>query len=360
MPQEMVQDSSQSGSQINSQSKFRVAVFSSKKYDRTFFEKFNTTEDLAFDYFDCRLSEETIELAQGFNAICVFVNDQVNATVLEKLASFGIQVVALRCAGFNNVDITHAKRLGINICRVPEYSPQAVAEHTVGLMLTLSRKFHKAYNRIREDNFALDGLMGFNLYGKTVGIIGTGNIGMATLRILKGFGCQLLCYDPDPSVSAKAEANTLSASYVPLSTLFQQADIISLHCPLVPATKHLINQQTLSLMKPNAMLINTSRGALVDTKAVINALKSKQLGFFGIDVYEQETNLFFEDLSGEILQDDIFARLSSFPNVLITGHQGFFTEEAIATIAQTTIQSLQQLLNQQAIEPSLLVEQCLA
>ncbi|REL33911.1 2-hydroxyacid dehydrogenase [Thalassotalea euphylliae] len=335
---------------------FRIAVFSSKKYDRTFFDKFNTTSDLTFEYFDCRLSEETVELAQGFNAVCVFVNDQVNANVLAKLASFGIETIALRCAGFNNVDIAQAKRLNIKVCRVPEYSPQAVAEHTVGLMLTLSRKFHKAYNRIREDNFALDGLMGFNLYGKTVGIIGTGNIGMATLRILKGFGCQLLCYDPSPSLDAKTEAKALTANYVPLATLFQQSDIISLHCPLVPETKHLVNAHTLSQMKPNAMLVNTSRGALVDTKAVIKALKSKQLGYLGIDVYEQETNLFFEDLSGEILQDDTFARLSSFPNVLITGHQGFFTEEAIATIAQTTIESLQKLLNQQAIEPSLLVD----
>ena len=330
---------------------FKIAVFSSKKYDQTFINKFNLDTELNFEYFEAKLSKETVDLARGFDAICIFVNDEANAEVLDKLASFGIKTIALRCAGFNNVDIKHAQKLGMNICRVPEYSPEAVAEHTVGLMLTLSRKFHKAYNRIREENFALDGLMGFNLHGKTVGIIGTGNIGLATLRILHGFGCQLICYDPNPQQAAL----DIGAQYVSLPELFNQADIISLHCPLLPETQHMINQQALNQMKANAMLINTSRGGLIETKAVINALKRKQLGYLGIDVYELESNLFFEDLSGEIIQDDLFSRLITFPNVLITGHQGFFTEEAISTIAKTTINSLQQLLTKQTINSNVLL-----
>ncbi|WP_448212468.1 2-hydroxyacid dehydrogenase [Colwellia sp. MEBiC06753] len=330
---------------------FRIAVFSSKKYDQRFINQFNSHSPLSFEFFECKLSLETVELAHGFDAVCLFVNDEASAEVLTRLTSFGISTIALRCAGFNNVDVEQAQALGMKICRVPEYSPEAVAEHTVGMMLCLSRKFHKAYNRIREDNFSLDGLMGFNLHNKTVGIIGTGNIGLATLRILNGFGCQLLAHDPIENKQVKA----LGASYVSFEQLCQQADIISLHCPLLPSTKHLINEQSLRLMKPEVMLINTSRGGLIDTHSVINALKHKQLGYLGIDVYELESNLFFEDLSGEILQDDQFARLSTFPNVLITGHQGFFTEEAISTIAQTTISSLTALLTDQPIAPNVLL-----
>lgn len=329
----------------------QVAVFSSKQYDQVFFQRFNQDNKLSFSFFDTKLTANTVELAKDFDAVCIFVNDQADKATLTQLKSFGIQTIALRCAGFNNIDMPTAKSLGMNICRVPEYSPEAVAEHTVGLMLTLSRKFHKAYNRIREDNFALDGLMGFTLHGKTVGIIGTGNIGLATIKILVGFGCKILCLDPEPNDAAIA----LGCQYVNQEQLFKSSDIISLHCPLLPATHHIINQDTLALVKPTAMLINTSRGGLIDSKAVIDALKSKHLGYLGIDVYELESNLFFENLSGEIMQDDIFARLSTFPNVLITGHQGFFTEEALSTIAQTTIDNLTKLLNDERIESEFLL-----
>lgn len=330
---------------------FRIAVFSSKKYDRLFIEKYNKSTGLAFEYFDAKLAVSTASLAKGFDAVCIFVNDEANEAVLKALNSYGIKIIALRCAGFNNVDINIAKSLGMHICRVPEYSPEAVAEHTVGLMLTLSRKFHKAYNRVREDNFSLDGLMGFNLHQKTVGIIGTGKIGLATMRILKGFGCKLLCSDPIENEDAIA----LGAEYVAINQLFQQSNIVSLHCPLNEQTKHIINQDSLATMQENAMLINTSRGGLVDSDAVVKALKSKHLGYLGIDVYELESNLFFEDLSDQIIQDDIFARLSTFPNVLITGHQGFFTQEALSTIAQTTISSLTKLLKGDTLDSEFLL-----
>ncbi|NMP33162.1 2-hydroxyacid dehydrogenase [Thalassotalea sp. M1531] len=330
---------------------FKVAVFSSKKYDQVFINRFNQNTDLVFEFFESKLSAETVELAHNFDAICIFVNDEANTQVLHKLTELGIKTIALRCAGFNNVDIECAQSLGMKICRVPEYSPEAVAEHTVGLMLTLSRKFHKAYNRIREDNFSLDGLMGFNLNKKTVGIIGAGHIGLATLKILKGFGCKLIANDPYPN----PEAVNLGVNFVELEQLFSKSDIISLHCPLNSETRHIINEQSLNYMKPNAMLINTSRGGLIDSHSVVTALKRKKLGYLGIDVYELESNLFFEDLSGEIIQDDIFARLSTFPNVLITGHQGFFTEEAISTIANTTINSLSILLNGKVLEEHFLL-----
>lgn len=335
---------------MNSIQMYKVAVFSSKKYDQQFLNQFNN-DLLTFTFLESRLTIETVSLAKDHDAICIFVNDEATSEVLEKLAEYDIKVIALRCAGFNNVDIQQAQQLGINICRVPEYSPEAVAEHTVGLMLTLSRKFHKAYNRVREDNFALDGLLGFTLHNKTVGIIGTGNIGIATIHILKGFGCKVLCCDPN----INSDVAAIGGQYVDLDTLLSQSDIISLHCPLLPATHHLINQDSLAKMKSGAMLINTSRGALIDSKAVLGALKSKQLGYLGIDVYELESDLFFEDLSDEIMQDDIFARLSTFPNVLITGHQGFFTEEALTIIAETTVTSLTTLLSKQTLNASLLL-----
>ncbi len=313
----------------------RVALFSSKNYDKQKFEQHNN-EAIELVYFDCHLNLDTVNLAQGFDVICVFVNDTVDAAVLAKLSEYQIKLVALRCAGFNNVDLTAAKRLAMPICRVPEYSPEAVAEHSVGLMLSLSRKFHKAYNRVKEDNFSLNGLMGFNLNKKTVGIIGTGKIGLATLRILKGFGCELLCYDPSPCPAAI----DLGASYVDLNTLFSQADIISLHCPLTPDTQHIIDAEVLAQVKPGVMLINTSRGGLIDTQAIIMALKQKTVAYLGLDVYEQEGDLFFEDLSDTIIEDDVFQRLLTFPNVLITGHQGFFTEEALNTIAKTTLNNI--------------------
>ncbi|WP_286264075.1 2-hydroxyacid dehydrogenase [Thalassotalea atypica] len=330
---------------------FKVAVFSSKKYDKAFLEKYNVDTDLEFTFFESKLSRETVDLAQGFDAICMFVNDHADKFVLDHLKDFGIKVIALRCAGFNNIDIDYAARHGFKLCRVPEYSPEAVAEHTVGLMLTLSRKFHKAYNRIREDNFALDGLMGFNLHQKTVGIVGTGNIGLATTKILTGFGCKLICYDPNESEQVKQ----LGAEYVSLDELFRRSDIISLHCPLLNSTHHLINEDTLQLMKKGAMLINTSRGGLIDSVAIVKALLSRQLGYLGIDVYELESSLFFEDLSGEIIDDDVFVRLASLPNVVITGHQGFFTEEAISTIAKTTVGSLTTLLSNQQLDNEFLL-----
>ncbi|WP_448247684.1 2-hydroxyacid dehydrogenase [Thalassotalea agariperforans] len=325
---------------------FKVAVFSSKQYDKDFLLANNHYQELELTFFDSKLTQETVELANGFDAISIFVNDEVDQPVLTQLNHFGINIIALRCAGFNNIDIEQAQKLNFQLCRVPEYSPEAVAEHAVGLMLTLSRKFHKAYNRVRDDNFSLDGLMGFNLHEKTVGVIGTGNIGLATLKILKGFGCQLLCHDPVENPLALA----LGVNYVDLNTLYQNADIISLHCPLNAHTAHVINAESLSLMKNNVMLINTSRGGLIDSKAVLQALKQKKIGYLGLDVYELESKLFFEDMSAEIIDDDVFQRFLTFPNVLITGHQGFFTKEALNTIAKVTLENLDNLLNKKACQ----------
>ncbi len=329
----------------------KVAVFSSKRYDRKIADEHIQSSPIDFTFFESALSEETVHLAEGFDAICIFVNDEANESVLETLHSFGISIIALRCAGYNNVDIKVAEKLGFTLCRVPEYSPEAVAEHTVGLMLTLSRKFHKAYNRVREGNFALDGLMGFNLYQKTVGIIGTGNIGIATLKIMNGFGCRILCSDPIQN----PEAIKLGATYVDLDTLFKEADIISLHCPLLPQTQHIIDKDAISKMKKGVMIINTSRGGLIDTKAVTKGLKKGQIGYLGLDVYELESGLFFEDLSEEIIQDDIFQRLTAFSNVMVTGHQGFFTVEALNTIASTTLNNLNALLNNEPLNPEFLI-----
>lgn len=313
----------------------KVAVFSAKKYDKDGFALWADTS-LQFHYIDSRLTHQTAQLAAGCHAICAFVNDDLSATVLRQLSELGIEMVALRCAGFNNVDLATAKSLGIRIARVPAYSPQAVAEHTVGMMLCLNRKLHKAYNRVRDDNFSLDGLLGFNLFGKTVGIIGTGRIGLATAKILHGFGCQLLCHDPVVSQDIAA----LNASYVSLEELYAKSDIISLHCPLTPDTKHLINHYSVGSMKDGVMLINTSRGALIDTQAVITGLKSRKIGYLGLDVYEQEADLFFENLSEQVIDDEIFKRLLTFPNVLITGHQAFFTTEALQEICLVTSDNL--------------------
>ncbi|WP_143872553.1 2-hydroxyacid dehydrogenase [Catenovulum sediminis] len=317
-------------------SPWKLCLFSTKPYDKTFFEQANNAYGFNISFFDCELNQKTVVLAKSFDVVCVFVNDNVDAPILEQLKAQGVKALALRCAGYNNVDLNAAKRLGIKVVRVPEYSPEAVAEHTVGLMLTLSRKFHKAYNRVKEDNFALNGLLGFNLHKKTVGIIGTGKIGQATSKILQGFGCTVLAYDPFPQNKLENE----HFKYVELDSLIVQADIISLHCPLTQDTQHLINDKAISMMKNNVMLINTSRGGLIDTKAAIQALKSKKIGYLGLDVYEQESDLFFEDLSNEIIDDDIFQRLLTFPNVLITGHQGFFTQEALTAIATTTLENI--------------------
>lgn len=315
----------------------KVAIFGSKAYDQAFFQRVNADYGHELQFFKVRLSAETVQLAEGFEAVCVFVNDQLSEPVLEQLAGLGVSFVALRCAGFNNVDLHAARRLGMQVVRVPAYSPESVAEHCVGLMLTLNRKYHRAWQRVREGNFSLQGLLGFNLHGKTVGLIGLGRIGLATARILQGFGMQVLAYDPGlKQLPAGIKA-------VELEQLYLESDIISLHCPLNAHTKHLINADSLTCMKDGVMLINTSRGGLVDSQAVINALKSGKLGSLGLDVYEQEGDLFFEDLSEQVIQDDVFERLLTFPNVLITGHQGFFTEEALAAIAATTLANLSEL-----------------
>ncbi len=313
----------------------KVAVFSTKSYDRDFLESANTEGRHDLVFLEPRLTYETSTLANGSQAVCAFVNDQLDAQTLSKLASQGIKLIALRSAGFNNVDLAKAADLGLTVVRVPTYSPYAVAEHTIGLILALNRRIHRAYNRVREGNFSLEGLLGFDLHGKTVGIVGMGRIGTITAQILQGFGCKLLAYDKSPP-----ESQIPQIDYVSLSQLLAAADIVSLHCPLTSDTHHLINAQTIAQMKTGTMLINTSRGALIDTKAVTIGLKSGKIGYLGIDVYEQEGDLFFEDFSNTVIQDDLFERLLTFPNVLITGHQSFFTIEALKSIAETTLSNI--------------------
>lgn len=315
----------------------KVAFFSSKSYDRQSFEQVNTSYDHELVFFEPRLTAATANLAAGFPAICVFINDTVDETVLRSLSQNGTRLIALRCAGFNNVDLRVAAELGIKVVRVPAYSPYAVAEHAVGLVLMLNRKLYRAYNRVRDDNFALDGLLGFDLYGCTVGVVGTGKIGQCFAQIMKGFGCKLLGYD----VRQNPECLELGLTYVELPELLAASDVISLHCPLFPSTHHMINANTIQQLKPGAMLINTSRGGLVDTRAVIAGLKSGQIGYFGTDVYEEEADLFFEDLSDQVIQDDVFQLLQSFPNVVVTAHQAFFTRNALEAIAETTLSNVQ-------------------
>ena len=317
----------------------RIAVFSSKPYDRDTLSAANAAHGHTLQFFEAALSVETCSLADGADAVCVFVNDQVDARLLRCLAGSGIKTIALRCAGFNNVDLAMAKELGMSVVRVPAYSPYAVAEHAVALMLTLNRKIHRAYNRVREGNFALNGLLGFDMHGKTAGIIGTGRIGAVLAKILVGFGCTVLAED----VYVNPTCVELGVRYVDRDTLFKQSDIISLHCPLTPETRHFINHQSIALMKHGVMLINTGRGALVETPAVIAGLKSGRIGALAMDVYEQEEGVFFEDHSNEIIQDDLLERLLTFPNVLITSHQGYFTREALAAIAETTLNNLSQV-----------------
>ncbi len=311
----------------------RLALFSPKAYDRASFEAANRKHGHEISFLEPRLTVETAALARGFPAVCVFVNDCVDGAVLQRLAEGGTRLVVLRCAGFNNVDLPAARRLGVTVARVPAYSPHAVAEHTVGLMLTLNRKLHRAYNRVREGNFALDGLLGFDLHGRIVGVVGTGKIGILVARIMRGFGCRVLAHDPYPN----PEIAAMGGEYLSLDRLFAESDIVTLHCPLTPESRHLVNAAVLRRMKRGVMLINTSRGGLVDTRAVIAALKSGQVGYLGLDVYEEEADLFFEDLSHAPIQDDVFTRLLTFPNVVITGHQAFFTREALESIAETTL-----------------------
>ncbi|MFV2103701.1 2-hydroxyacid dehydrogenase [Micromonospora sp. LOL_024] len=314
----------------------RVAVFSTKPYDREFLAVANAAAGHDLTFLDARLTTQTARLAEGADAVCVFVNDDLCAEVIGQLAETGVRVVALRSAGFNNVAVAAARKLGLTVVRVPEYSPHAVAEHTTGLILALNRKIHRAYNRVREHNFALTGLLGFDLHGRTVGIVGTGRIGVCVAQILAGFGCRVLASDPYPSDSAI----TAGVEYVPLERLLAESHIVTLHCPLTPDTRHLINAERIALVRAGVMLVNTGRGALVDTRAVIEGLKSGQIGYLGLDVYEEESDLFFEDRSERVLGDDDFARLTTFPNVLITGHQAFFTEDGLRNIATTTIANL--------------------
>lgn len=314
----------------------KVAVFSTKPYDEKFLGAAAKAPQHELVFFEPRLNEQTVSLAAGYPAVCAFVNDQLTAPVLTELSSHGTRLIAMRSAGFNNVDVRTAQKLGLKIMRVPAYSPYAVAEHTVALMLALNRRIHKAYNHVREGNFALEGMMGFDMVGRTAGIVGTGKIGSVVARILHGFGCKLLAYD----LRKNPEVEALGARYVSLNEIFSTSDIVTLHCPLMPETYHLINAQAVQEMKKGVMLINTSRGALIDTKAVVNGLKSGKIGHLGLDVYEEESDLFFEDLSTAVIQDDTFSRLLTFPNVVITGHQAFFTQEALTAIAETTMKNI--------------------
>jgi len=314
----------------------KVAFFNTKSYDRDSFGAANANHNHEIVFLEPRLTAETASLAAGFPAVCVFINDKVDEATLRTLASNGTYLVALRSAGFNHVDLPMAAELGMTVVRVPAYSPYAVAEHAVGLVLMLNRKLYKAYNRVRTDNFAITGLLGFDIHGTTVGVVGTGKIGECFAQIMKGFGCKLLGYD----VRQNPACLELGLEYVDIPDLLAASDIISLHCPLLPSTHHLINAESIQHMKRGAMLINTSRGALVDTKAVIEGIKSGQIGYFGTDVYEEEEELFFEDLSDTVIQDDVFQLLQSFPNVVITAHQAFFTRNALESIAQTTLSNI--------------------
>jgi D-lactate dehydrogenase len=314
----------------------RVAVFSAHGFDREFLAAANHTRQHDLHFLEARLSLQTCVLARDFPAICAFVNDNLGAEVLTRLADGGTRLLALRSAGFNHVDLAAAKQLGLTVARVPAYSPHAVAEHAVALMLALNRKLYRAYARVREGNFALDGLLGFDMHGSTVGIIGTGKIGEAVASIMRGFGCRLLAYDLKPSDACRA----LGVEYVPLDELLRESSIITLHAPLTPETRHVIDAGAIARTKRGVMIINTGRGALVDTRALIDGLKSGHIGYVGLDVYEEEEALFFQDLSSTILQDDVFARLLTFPNVIITGHQAFFTREALQGIAETTLTNI--------------------
>jgi len=313
-----------------------VALFSTKSYTREFFEAANDSFNHKLTFFETRLSTETVELAKGFAAVCPFVNDNLNSEVIKTLVDNGTKLIALRSTGFNHVDLKAAADFNVTVCRVPAYSPHAVAEHAAGMILSLNRKIHRAYDRVREGNMSLEGLLGFDMHDKTVGIVGTGEIGTVFARIMHGFGCKLLAYDPRPN----DECRDYKVEYTDLNRILTQADIISLHCPLNPHTHHMIDGAAMEKMKPGVMIINTGRGALIETRAVIDHLKSGKIGCLGMDVYEEEEDLFFEDLSNRVIQDDLFARLLTFPNVLITGHQGFFTREALSSIARTTLDNI--------------------
>ena len=332
--------------QTTSPIKSKVAFFSTQPYDKVFFNKHNKDFGFELDFFETQLNPQTVILIENAPIVCVFVNDIVNEAVIKQLAEKNVKIIALRCAGFNNVDLEAAKNHNLKVCRVPAYSPQAVAEHAMAMILTLNRKTHKAYNRVREQNFSLNGLLGFDLFGKTIGIIGTGNIGKAFAKIAVGFGCTVLAYD----ILINPEMKKDGVEFVSLETIFKTSDIISLHCPLNEQTKHIINEKSIDSMKDHVMIINTSRGGLIETACVIEGLKKGKIGYLGIDVYEQEEKLFFRDLSADIIQDDAIQRLMSFPNVLVTAHQAFFTNEALTQIAQITFNNIKSLLDKNDVE----------
>ncbi len=325
----------------------KTAVFSTQGWVRDSFDQANQgsgSSDSSHEltYLEPRLGPETVPLAADHQAVCAFVNDELSAEVLDGLAELGVRLIAMRCAGVNNVDVQHAGELGIGVARVPAYSPHAVAEHALGMILSLNRRFHRAYSRVRDGNFALGGLLGFDMHGKTIGVIGTGKIGRTFAQLLSGFGMAILAYDKYPDEQWAAEH---SVRYVQPAELYRESDIISLHCPLTPETHHLINDSAIVEMKPGIMIINTSRGPLIDTDAVIDGLKSGKIGNLGLDVYEEESSLFYADLSDQVIQDDTFMRLLTFPNVLITAHQAFFTREAISNIATTTLANISEFEN---------------
>lgn len=318
----------------------KITFFSAKPYDKTFFTELNKSYQFELEFFETHLGPHIVNaVSDSTFAVCVFVNDKLTNEVITILASKGVKLIALRCAGFNNVDLESAKRNNIKVCRVPAYSPEAVAEHAVAMLLTLNRKTHKAYNRVREQNFSLNGLLGFNLYGKTIGVVGTGKIGKAFVRIMLGFGCRVLAYDKYPD----RKFNPDGFAFVDFDQVLREADVISLHCPLTPENHYLINTDVIDRMKPGVTVINTSRGGLINTNDMIRALKLGKVAYFGLDVYEQEEKLFFRDLSASIIEDDKIQRLMSFPNVLVTGHQAFFTSEALSEIAATTLKSIQRV-----------------
>ena len=329
------------GNEFMDNKNIKIAFFDTKPYDIPSFEKYGKANNVSFKFFEAKLNEDTAELAHGFDGVCAFVNDTVDAAVIDRLESLGVSVLALRCAGFNNVDMKHAYGK-LHVLRVPAYSPYAVAEHTMALLLTSIRRIHKAYLRSRDFNFSLSGLVGFDLHGKTVGVIGTGRIGRAFIDICLGFGMKVLAYDKYPSPDLK---NDSRVRYVELDTLFTESDVISLHCPLTDETYHVIDEEAIERFKKGVVLLNTSRGALVDAEALLAGIKSRKVGAACLDVYEEEADLFFEDNSGHILEDDTLARLISMPNVIVTSHQAFLTEEALENIAETTVNNLRQFFD---------------
>jgi len=317
----------------------KIAFFDAKPYDKPSFDKYGKEHGVAFKYFETKLNEDTVELANGYDGVCAFVNDTVNTAVIDRLSEMGVKILALRCAGFNNVDMKHAYGR-LHVLRVPAYSPYAVAEHTMALLLTSIRRIHKAYIRTKDFNFSLSGLTGFDLHGKTIGVIGTGRIGRVFIDICRGFGMRVLAYDKFP---APGLDNGDTVRYVTLDELFAGSDIISLHCPLTEDTHHIIDQSALDKCKHGVVVLNTSRGALVDAEALLAGIKSRKVGAACLDVYEEESDFFFEDFSGHIMEDDTLARLISMPNVIVTSHQAFLTEEALENIAETTVKNIIQI-----------------